>query len=194
MRTFLFIVEPIVFSLGSLAAGIFSCWLLFAFFNLMRRPDWGPPLILVPVILALAGRLPDSEFVKMSLVFALVAAVPFWAVGREWRAARLNRGGQIAPVAPAGPNPIKTVEVDDTTTAQPYRRYPAITACICESRPPSRDEVKKVAARIWRESFAVRSPNASFALRRALLRAAKTSLNGSQRIAKPDSVRAIVAA
>lgn len=178
MRTILFIAEPIGLCLGSLAAGIFSCWLLWAIFKAVRHPAWGPPLVVVPVILGLAGKLPDSEFLKMTLVFALVAAVPFWSAGRDWRAARLN--GDRAPAIADTPFPIEDAIDADLAPAPPYRRYPAITACMCEGRRPAHDEVKKVALRIWRESFAMRNPDTSFATRRALLRAARASLEGSR--------------
>ena len=63
--------------------------------------------------------------------------------------------------------------------------YPAITACICEPRAPSRDEIRLVAARIWREGFAPRAGmwprGASFAARRLLLRAATVALRGTDR-------------
>lgn len=61
--------------------------------------------------------------------------------------------------------------------------YPAITACVCSGRGPSHDELRVVAARIWREAFRQRfgaQPRmASFAARRLLLRAAKATLAGA---------------
>lgn len=172
MRTILFIAEPIGLCLGSLTAGILSCWLLWAIFKQVRHPEWGPPLVAVPVLLALAGQLPKSEFLDMTLVFATVAAIPFWSAGREWRAAWRNRDVP-APAVPSAP---VRIEPD---AAPPYRRYPAMTACIREGRRPAHDEVKTVALRIWRESFAARNADTSFAVRRALMRAAKASLEGS---------------
>lgn len=184
MRTFIFIVEPIGLVIGSLAVGILSCWALWAIFKLVRHPEWGPPIIAVPAILALAGKLPDSEFLKMALVFAVVAAIPFWSAGRDWRTAWRNRD-RLAPATPDAPPPLKPVATNsDPAPAPSYRRYPALAACICEARRPARDEVKKVALRIWRESFAAPSPNLSFATRRALWRAAKVALEGSESIVK----------
>lgn len=177
MRTILFIAEAVGSCLGSLTAGILSCWLLWAVFKLVRHPEWGPPLVAAPVVLALAGQLPKSEFLDMTLVFAAVAAIPFWSAGREWRAAWLNRGEPV-PATPRAPVRIEPVS-DGTVAVSPDRRYPAIAACMCEGRRPARDEVKTVALRIWRESFAARNADASFATRRALMRAAKASLEGS---------------
>jgi hypothetical protein len=125
------------------------------------------------VLLALAGRLPRSEFLDMSLVFAAVAAIPFWYAGREWRSARLNRATQ-APAAP-----IRIDSPGNGAAGPLHYRYPAIAACICEDRRPAPAEVKTVASRIWRESFAAGNAHPSFAVRRVLLRAAKASLEGS---------------
>jgi len=175
MWIFLFIVEAIGLCLGSLAAGVLSCWLLWTIFKLVRHPELGPLLLVVPVILGVMGKLPASEFLNMSLVFGSVAAIPFWSAGREWRAARRARDVVAAPEAPLQ---IEAIAGRDAVPAPPYL-YPAITACMCEGRPAARDEVKKVALRIWRESFVPRSPNASFAVRRALWRAARASLEGS---------------
>ncbi|GAA0333958.1 hypothetical protein GCM10009087_50260 [Sphingomonas oligophenolica] len=178
MRTILFIAEPIGLCLGSLVAGILSCWLLWAAFKLVRHPEWGPPLVAVPAALALAGRLPSSEFLDMTLVFAAVAAIPFWSAGREWRAAWLTRDPR-APAEPSAPVRIEAVAGPDRNTTRIYPRYPAMTGCICEARRPAPAEIKKVASRIWRESFVPQGPDTSFATRRALLRAAKASLEGS---------------
>jgi hypothetical protein len=35
--------------------------------------------------------LPRSDFLRMTLVFALLAAIPFWIEGRAWRAAWIER-------------------------------------------------------------------------------------------------------
>lgn len=88
MRTILLIGESIGLVVGSLAAGILLCWLLWLLFRIGRHPAWGPPLVVVPAMLALAGKLPDSEFLHMALVFALLFAAPFWIAGRTWRMQR----------------------------------------------------------------------------------------------------------
>src|SRR4051812_9771054 len=60
--------------------------------------------------------------------------------------------------------------------------YPAITACLCGSRRPGREEIRVVASRIWREGFQLRfgmgASKASFATRRLLVRAALAALVG----------------
>ena len=86
MRTVLLIAESIGLVVGSLAAGILLCGLLWLLFRIIRHPAWGPPLVAIPAILALAGQLPNSAFLHMALVFAVVAAAPFWIAGRAWRA------------------------------------------------------------------------------------------------------------
>ena len=66
--------------------------------------------------------------------------------------------------------------------APTLRMYPAITACIRDQRSPTRDEIRLVASRLWREGLALRfgpeSAPANFAARRILLRAAVAALSG----------------
>lgn len=94
MGTVLLIIEAVASVIGSFAAGILLCWLLWMLFRIIRHPAWGPPLVVAPVILAFAGRLPSSEFLHMALVFALVAAIPFWAEGKAWRVRWRDRHGR----------------------------------------------------------------------------------------------------
>lgn len=149
------LVESVGLILGSMAAGIFACWLLWSAFRMVRHPEWGPPLVLVPCALALTGHLRVSEFLAMALIFAAVAVIPFCAEGRAWRGR-----ARIA------------------TDATAYPRYPAIVACIGEARRPSPAELKRVAARMLREASDAKAPTAGFAARRAVLRSAKAALAG----------------
>ncbi|WP_066824335.1 hypothetical protein [Sphingomonas mali] len=91
MQILLVIVESIGLVVGSIAAAILLCWLLWSAFRLIRHPAWGPPIVILPVILWAANMLPRSEFLRMTLVFALLAAIPFWIEGRAWRAAWIER-------------------------------------------------------------------------------------------------------
>lgn len=56
-----------------------------------------------------------------------------------------------------------------------YPLYPAIVACMNETRPPTRDEFRTVAARIRREAFPDMAARAS-TLDRCVIRAACASL------------------
>ncbi|MGN6817825.1 MAG: hypothetical protein ACTHJR_04055 [Sphingomonas sp.] len=85
------IVESLGLIIGSVVAAILICWFLWSAFRLIRHPAWGPPIVVVPVILWAANMLPRSEFLRMTLVFALLAAIPFWVEGRAWRAAWIER-------------------------------------------------------------------------------------------------------
>ena len=51
MQIFLEIVESIGLIVGSVAAAIPLCWSLWRAFRLIRHPAWGPPIVVVPVIL-----------------------------------------------------------------------------------------------------------------------------------------------
>ena len=91
MQILLVIVESIGLIVGSVAAAILLCWLLWHAFRLIRHPAWGPPIVVVPVILWAANMLPRSDFLRMTLVFALLAAIPVWVEGRAWRVAWIER-------------------------------------------------------------------------------------------------------
>lgn len=174
MHMVLIIAQSIGLTLASAAAGILLCLSSWLIFRLVRHPQWGPALMLVPVALAMTGKVPDSEFLRRTLVFAAAAAGPFWIAGLVWCANRGHRPAaspafaDTAPAVGAGPS-----------GAPPYPRYPAIAACICEARRPSPDEVRKVTRRIWQEAFVARYPRPGFAERRTALRAARAALEGS---------------
>ena len=91
MRILLVIAESIALIVGSVAAAILLCWLLWHAFRLIRHPAWGPPIVVVPVIFWAANMLPRSDFLRMTLLFALLAAIPFWVEGRAWRVAWIER-------------------------------------------------------------------------------------------------------
>lgn len=164
---------------GSLAAAALLCSFLWYAFRLVLHPEWAVSAVLILLVLALAGDLPKSPFLDMTLTFAVVAAVPLWFTGRAWRKQRervLDSRRKLS-VQPRTSEPFTPTE-----TALWPRLYPAITACICEERPPTREEVRMVAARLWREGFAQRfgaqTVPASFAARRLLVRAATAALSG----------------
>jgi|GEM_PF-973967 len=174
MYVILIILGSIALMIGSMAAGILSCWLLWSGFKRVGHPEWGPPIILIPGALALIGQFPVSEFLALALIFAGLAVVPFCAEGLAWRARRDHRdhdGSQEQGEVNA---------IDHLPNASDnYRRYPAIAGCIGEARRPTSDELKKVALRTLRETFGARYPILGFAEKRAALRAAKAALEGS---------------
>jgi hypothetical protein len=169
MQMVLVIAQTLALTLASAVTGIVLCGSLWLLFRLIGHPQWGPPLIVVPVVFAMAGQLPDSEFLRRTLIFAAAAVGPFCIAGLVWRANRRDRRrartGSDAAVPAASP-------------PSRYLRYPAIAACICEDRRPSHGELKSVTMRIWREAFAARYPTPGFAERRAVLRAARAALEG----------------
>lgn len=75
--------------------------------------------------------------------------------------------------------------VEISSALAPLHLYPAITACMCEERQPSRYEIRIVASRLWQEGFSQRFGSFSFAARRALLRAARTALSGRSESGRP---------
>lgn len=178
MQLILMMGSAIGLVVGSLTAAGLLCWFLWYAFRLMLHPEWGALAILALLVFALFGELPKSEFLHMALAFAVIAAAPLWFAGLAWRKQhRPTLEGQCETHKIWASSPIAPVEA-----LQSPRLYPAITACICEDRPPTRDEIHVVASRLWREGFAQRygSQNApaSFAVRRVLVRAAIAALRG----------------
>jgi hypothetical protein len=176
MHVILISLESIGLILGSMAAGMLCCWLLWSGFRLVNHPEWGPPLILIPAALALAGQLPRSEFLAMALIFASLAIIPFYREGLAWRAHRHDPGRE-GLLEPTERDPITPLP---GTLLMTYQRYPAIAGCICEARRPNPAELKKVASRMLSETSTVRGAVSSFTTRRAALRAARAALSGTE--------------
>jgi len=170
--------QSIVLMVASMVMGICLCWSLWLILRLISHPEWGPPLVAIPIFFAIVGVLPDSEFLRRALVFAAASAGPFWIAGMIWRA---NWQKRAAPLEDAeGHTQTQAAGPDVPTAASSQCRvYPALTGCIAEARDPTADELKKVAVRIWREAFAGRYPSPSFSERRILLRVAVASLRGN---------------
>jgi hypothetical protein len=173
MNVLSIIVESIGLMFGSMAAGLLVCWSLWSGFKLIGHPEWGPPFVLVPAALALVGRLPKSQFLAMTLIFATLAIVPFCAEGIAWRRLTRRRDGGLSQDRSG-----RGALVEPPTSVMPRHRYPAITGCIGEHRKPDPYELKKVAARILREGLDARQLGTGIAGKRAALRVAKVALEG----------------
>lgn len=171
------IVRSVGLILASAATGIFVCLVLWHAFKLLRHPEWGPPLILFPITLALAGQLPDSEFLRRSLVFAAVFACPFWLAGLAWRHGLRDRGC-AARRSDVLAEPVPSNAIEALLSSDHYPRYPAIAGCICDDRRANAGELKRVALRMWREGLVAAYPTPGFRERRVVLRAARVALEG----------------
>lgn len=90
MHMLLVIIESVGLIVGSAVAAVLLCWLLWRAFRLVRHPAWGPPIVIVPVVLWGIGMLPRSDFLRLTLVFAMLVAIPFCVEGRAWRTAWLE--------------------------------------------------------------------------------------------------------
>ena len=176
MHLLLIGLESVLLIVGSLAAAVMMCWLLWFIFRSLRHPAWAAVAILLLVALACTGHLPPSPFLQMVLAFAALGAIPLWTEGRAWR----HRASYDAPRRPSG-RPGRMAP--PTLVPRPgYGPYPAITACIGQDRQADREEVRMVAARIWRETCQARGmrwdATPSFAVRRRILRTAKYAMSG----------------
>ncbi len=177
MSILMSIVGLIGLTFASAAAGMLVCFVLWYAFKLVRHPEWGPVLVVLPVMLALADKLPDSEFLRRSLVFAAILAGPFSIAGLAWRLGLRDRDRATAELE-SDPKRESYSSIEKKSLSNHYARYPAITGCICEDRRPSPGEVKRVALRIWHEALVARGRTPTFRERRIVLRAARAALEG----------------
>jgi len=67
---------------------------------------------------------------------------------------------------------------DDTSPAAKVFEYPALSDCIRNQRPPTPNELKRVAARMLRETGIDATRSIGFSDRRTALRAAKAAILG----------------
>ncbi|MCW6531977.1 hypothetical protein NED98_17150 [Sphingomonas sp. MMSM20] len=83
MYTLLMVLGSLSLVVGSIVAAMlvgYALWLLFRF---VGHPELSAIALLIATPLAVAAS--TSQFVRMTAFFAVVAAVPLWFVGREWR-------------------------------------------------------------------------------------------------------------
>lgn len=85
MDMVIMVAESIFLIFGSLVTAILLCMLLWRVLLLVRCPEYGALLIVALVIITLAVPLTHSQFLRMTLLFAMAGAIPFWIAGREWR-------------------------------------------------------------------------------------------------------------
>lgn len=92
MGAVLVVVTSLGLVFGSLIAAAFLCWFLWQIFALIHRPNWAFSGILVLVVLALTGRLPNSQFLHLALAYAFAAAAPLWIGGAASRRNQIATG------------------------------------------------------------------------------------------------------
>lgn len=185
MQLILMAMGAVGLIVGSLIAATLFYWLLWRALAIVGHPQWASLVVVAVILLALFGELPRNQFTDMTVAFAGVAALPLWFAKPTARGAR---AGQL-PGATGSDAELIALPPAPREGETRRRIYPAITACISEDRNPSRSEVHLVASRLWREGLSQRyQPNggrATFAARRALLRAAVAALVGRSGPADP---------
>jgi hypothetical protein len=147
--------------------------LLWRAFSWLHHPDWAAWAAIIAGALALYATSPHHVFYRLVVAFTLIGAVALWIEGRAWRRRRAR------PIDAPAERPAR-----DGVSAASGRpgRYPIIIDCIGEARSPRQEEVRAVAARIWREGWQDRmvshGPVASFAMRRLVFKMANAALRG----------------
>ncbi|UIJ46098.1 hypothetical protein LZK98_03875 [Sphingomonas cannabina] len=79
------VIETLGLILGSMAVGVVLCALLCAIFRRVHHPEWGAIALFVAVAGAFVAALPQGMFLRLTLIFALLAAIPFGLAGLSWR-------------------------------------------------------------------------------------------------------------
>jgi hypothetical protein len=85
MELILTAAEAVIATVGSLVAAAILCLSFWYGFKSVAHPECTAAAVFLLVALAVLGVLPDSPFLKMTLMFAVIAAVPLWFTGRMWR-------------------------------------------------------------------------------------------------------------
>jgi hypothetical protein len=178
MQTSLLVAQSISLAVGGLAGATVICWLLWQVCKLLHHPDWAALAIVFLAGLGVTGNLPHNDLLNLTLTFLAIAMIPLWIEGRTWRKGYRAPGGQS--------DVSSSVALESVRARGPFDQtpYPAISACLSSGRRPSRDEIRLVATRIWREAFVARGDQMlqtpSFSSRRILVRTAIAALAGSQ--------------
>jgi hypothetical protein len=81
-------VEAFGLILGSLAVAIAICAAAWSVSNRLGKPDLALAAIFVLAIAEAFGALPDSLFVRMTVVLCAIVAFPFWIASHARRAER----------------------------------------------------------------------------------------------------------
>lgn len=84
--------EAIMAVVGGLAAALALTWLGWTVFKIVRHPEWGPPAMLILLVAVLGGALRSSEFLRMVVLFAVIASMLAWAEGSAWRSRHVSKG------------------------------------------------------------------------------------------------------
>lgn len=91
--------EAIVAVLGGLAAALVLTWLGWTTFKLVRHPEWGPPAVLILLVIVLGNALRSSDFLRMVVLFGAIAGILVWAEGGAWRARHASKRRNASPDA-----------------------------------------------------------------------------------------------
>ena len=95
MSIIMTIVASFALIVGSLTCAVLIAAGLWLALRRIGHPGWAALPILALVVIALFGWLPNSEFVKLTVAFAVVLAIPIWLEGRGWQARHPEHGARL---------------------------------------------------------------------------------------------------
>jgi len=104
MNIFSLAFDAIAVVLGSLIAAAALTWLGWTAFKIVRHPEWGPPAALILLVTAFGGALRSSEFLRMVVLFSVIAGALVWSEGGEWRLRHARREEDSKPKLPLSAN------------------------------------------------------------------------------------------
>jgi hypothetical protein len=84
--------EAIVAVLSGLAAAFVMTLPGWTTFRIVRHPEWAPPAVVFMLVLALGGALRSSEFLRMVVLFSVMAGTLVWFEGKAWRLRHAPKG------------------------------------------------------------------------------------------------------
>ncbi len=71
--------------LGGVATALTVGWLSWTALKILRRPEFGPPVTLVALLLGFSDHFRSNEFLRMTCFFLVIASVLVWHEGRALR-------------------------------------------------------------------------------------------------------------
>ena len=92
--------EAIAAVLGGLLAAAALTWLGWTALKIVRHPEWGPPAALILLVTVFGGALRSSEFLRMVVLFSVIAAIFAWFEGRAWRSRHMRGERDPKPQVP----------------------------------------------------------------------------------------------
>ncbi len=81
MATIHLIATTLAITFGAFATAALFCALCWALCRIVHHPEWGPAIVLIGLVAAFGSGIAKNEFLRMSAIFAAIAAITLWLGG-----------------------------------------------------------------------------------------------------------------